>query len=235
MATTTSRTATADGPPAEVGGSRRSRRRERRNRENATQLSSTKERTSNVFWTPTVQEFEAEVSARKLSLPAFAAPALPPPPTSSRVNVVDGGESSDRMRETRENQLTLEMSMPPPEVLQAHDYEQSRAAIEVDDGVGYAEEASDITGSVELKETKSGEFGLWASRGMLAGAAALYGTNFGCVKLLEESVPMSLAAALRFTVAVVPFLPFLRKIKPGVVRGGFEVRRVHYRHKDQQL
>ncbi|CAN0380717.1 unnamed protein product, partial [Hapterophycus canaliculatus] len=64
---------------------------------------------------------------------------------------------------------------------------------------------------------------LWASRGMLAGAAMLYGTNFGCVKLLEESVPMSLAAALRFSVALVPFVPFLRKVNPGVFRAGAEV------------
>lgn len=65
--------------------------------------------------------------------------------------------------------------------------------------------------------------GLWASRGMLAGAAMLYGTNFGCVKLLEESVPMSLAAALRFSVALVPFIPFLKKVNPGVFRAGAEV------------
>ena len=66
--------------------------------------------------------------------------------------------------------------------------------------------------------------GLWASRGMLAGTAMLYGTNFGCVKLLEETIPMSLAAVLRFTIAVVPFLHFLRKINLGVFRAGVEVR-----------
>lgn len=64
---------------------------------------------------------------------------------------------------------------------------------------------------------------VWVSRGMLAGAAMLYGTNFGCVKLLEETVPMSLAAALRFSVAFVPFLPFLTKIKPQVFKAGAEV------------
>ncbi|CAN0510151.1 unnamed protein product, partial [Scytosiphon promiscuus] len=58
---------------------------------------------------------------------------------------------------------------------------------------------------------------------MLAGAAMLYGTNFGCVKLLEETVPMSLAAVLRFTLAVVPFLPFLVKTNLGVFRAGVQV------------
>ena len=68
--------------------------------------------------------------------------------------------------------------------------------------------------------------GLWASRGMLLVAAMLYGTNFGCVKLLEETVPMSLAAVLRFTVSVTPFLPFLLKTNLGVFRAGVEVRDV---------
>lgn len=53
---------------------------------------------------------------------------------------------------------------------------------------------------------------MWVSRGMLAVVAMLFGTNFGCVKLLQETVPMRLGAALRFTVAVTPFLPFLIKI-----------------------
>ena len=63
---------------------------------------------------------------------------------------------------------------------------------------------------------------LWASRAMLVGVAIIYGTNFGCVKLLEESVPVSLAAALRFSVAVIPFIPFLR-VTPGVFKAGVEV------------
>ena len=81
-----------------------------------------------------------------------------------------------------------------------------------------------------MKAVSSGA-GLWASRGMLAGAAMLYGTNFGCVKLIEETVPMSLATALRFTVAVIPFLPFLMKINPGVFRSGVEVKCVLCRGK----
>ncbi|CAM9531481.1 unnamed protein product [Discosporangium mesarthrocarpum] len=66
--------------------------------------------------------------------------------------------------------------------------------------------------------------GVWASRGLLVAAAAVYGTNFGCVKLLEESLPMSLAAALRFSVAMVPFLPFAFKSSPAVLKAGAEVR-----------
>lgn len=66
--------------------------------------------------------------------------------------------------------------------------------------------------------------GLWASRALLVGSAALYGTNFACVKLLQESVPMSLVAAWRFSLAVLPFVPHLLKVKPGVLRAGLEVR-----------
>lgn len=82
-----------------------------------------------------------------------------------------------------------------------------------------------IKGATLTPEEMAADSGVdvWASRGMLAGAAMLYGTNFGCVKLLEETVPMSLAAALRFSVALVPFLPFLRKIKPEVFKAGAEV------------
>lgn len=65
--------------------------------------------------------------------------------------------------------------------------------------------------------------GIWASRGMLATAAVLFGTGFGCVKLLDEAIPMSLVTALRFTVAVIPFLPFLIKTNLGVFRAGVEV------------
>ncbi|CAM9469349.1 unnamed protein product [Choristocarpus tenellus] len=65
--------------------------------------------------------------------------------------------------------------------------------------------------------------GVWVSRGLLAGVAALYGTNFGCVKLLEESVPISLAAALRFSVALVPFLPSLVRTSPAVLKAGIEI------------
>ena len=75
----------------------------------------------------------------------------------------------------------------------------------------------------ELLTAVNSGAGLWASRGILAGVAMLYGTEFGCVKLLEETIPMSLAAVLRFTVAAVPFLLFLIKTNLGVFRAGVEV------------
>ena len=69
--------------------------------------------------------------------------------------------------------------------------------------------------------------GMWAPRGVLVVSAMLYGTNFGRVKLLQEIIPMSLAAAVRFTaVAVMPFLPIPIKINLGVFRAGVEVCRV---------
>jgi drug/metabolite transporter (DMT)-like permease len=41
----------------------------------------------------------------------------------------------------------------------------------------------------------------------------MYGTNFGSVKILEEAMPASMAAAVRFTMATVVLLPMLRGLK----------------------
>ena len=97
--------------------------------------------------------------------------------------------------------------------------EASSSVEEEDEG---GEKEGDEEEEEVVTEVKSGA-GLWASRGILGGVAILYGTNFGCVKLLEETIPMSLAAVLRFTVAAVPFLPFLIKTNLGVFRAGVEV------------
>lgn len=53
-----------------------------------------------------------------------------------------------------------------------------------------------------------------------------FGTNFGCVKILEDALDPSVASLLRFTLAALVFLPYLLKSvfkKPQLVLGGLEV------------
>ena len=76
-------------------------------------------------------------------------------------------------------------------------------------------------------DSKDAEDKKWVARGLLMAVAAFYGTNFGCVKVLDEALAPSMAASLRFTLAGVVFLPYLLKMKKeqmNVVLGGAEVR-----------
>ena len=110
-----------------------------------------------------------------------------------------------------ERQQLLDMTQPPAELLKSAESRQF-------------EDSPTATGATALSvESASDGLSLWASRGMLAAAAMIYGTNFGCVKLLEEGLPMSLAAALRFSVSVVPFIPALLRINRSVLMAGAEV------------
>jgi hypothetical protein len=42
---------------------------------------------------------------------------------------------------------------------------------------------------------------VWQGRGIVVGAAAIYGTNFAAIKLLDPVVPVAVSAALRFCLA----------------------------------
>jgi len=67
---------------------------------------------------------------------------------------------------------------------------------------------------------------LWGARILLLLVAALYGTNFGSVKILEESLEPSISAFLRFTVSALVFSPWLISgltSKSSTVIGGLEV------------
>jgi drug/metabolite transporter (DMT)-like permease len=67
----------------------------------------------------------------------------------------------------------------------------------------------------------------WIARAVLVLVAAVYGTNFSCVKLLGQALDPSLASLLRFTVAGAVFSPYvLDHVKKGntkLVIGGVEV------------
>ena len=64
------------------------------------------------------------------------------------------------------------------------------------------------------------KIGLWGSRGILVIVAILYGTNFACVKLLQQTVPVSLAFALRILISAFPLLPFLFKLNFEIFKAG---------------
>jgi drug/metabolite transporter (DMT)-like permease len=67
---------------------------------------------------------------------------------------------------------------------------------------------------------------IWRARGILITVSAFYGTNFGCVKILNEAIDPSIAALCRFSIAAAVFLPKLIKIiktNPDLVRGGLEI------------
>lgn len=66
----------------------------------------------------------------------------------------------------------------------------------------------------------------WSSRIILLVVSAFYGTNFGCVKILGESLHPGVAASFRFTIAALVFLPQLIavfKSNRKLVMGGIEV------------
>ncbi|KAG5192453.1 hypothetical protein JKP88DRAFT_266157 [Tribonema minus] len=65
--------------------------------------------------------------------------------------------------------------------------------------------------------------GLWQARLLLLLASALYGTNFASVKLLEESLEPSTAAALRFGIAALALAPALTRITGKALRDGLEI------------
>lgn len=50
---------------------------------------------------------------------------------------------------------------------------------------------------------------IWKARLLLIAAAALYGTNFTVVKIVDESIPVGIATALRFGMAAIVALPWL--------------------------
>lgn len=65
-----------------------------------------------------------------------------------------------------------------------------------------------------------------SARATLLFVSMLYGTNFGCVKILGDALDPSFASLVRFTLAGSVFLPYLVKNlseKPTLVRGGMEV------------
>ena len=69
--------------------------------------------------------------------------------------------------------------------------------------------ADKIAGSGLQSELKNVMSDIWKARLLVILAAALYGTNFTCVKVLEESVAPGASTTLRFALASLATLPWL--------------------------
>ena len=79
---------------------------------------------------------------------------------------------------------------------------------------------------LSVQETEEESNSKWIARIILVVVSAFYGTNFGCVKILGEALDPSVAAAFRFTLAALVFLPYSLKVlktKPQLIKGGLEV------------
>lgn len=90
------------------------------------------------------------------------------------------------------------------------------------------QQVSDIEDTLAAPPTPIGFNGkeAWLSRGILLLCAALYGTNFASVKMLDESLAPSLAAMFRFSLAGLVFAPSLFKNgfkNKSITFGGMEV------------
>jgi len=65
--------------------------------------------------------------------------------------------------------------------------------------------------------------GISTARLVILGVAALYGTNFGSVKILESSLDPSAAAFVRFGIASLAMLPLLKNLRKEAIRPGLEI------------
>jgi len=89
---------------------------------------------------------------------------------------------------------------------------------ELEDVEGLREKGGEL--SQETPRWQTWEF-LWP-RGLILVIAAIWGTNFGSVKWLQDVMPASLAAAIRFSIATSALAPAVWKARnnPDVLRGG---------------
>jgi len=64
---------------------------------------------------------------------------------------------------------------------------------------------------------------LQRTRLILLMVAALYGTNFGSIKIMQEALDPSVAAILRFTLALAALSPFLKSVPKDMIKPGVEI------------
>lgn len=77
--------------------------------------------------------------------------------------------------------------------------------------------------TLDARPILGGDGGKNMARATMLAVAAMYGTNFGAVKILEEAMPASVAAALRFAMASIVLLPLLKGMSAKVVRPSVEI------------
>ncbi len=71
--------------------------------------------------------------------------------------------------------------------------------------------------SIQPKSFEPTISSVWTARLLIVFAASLYGTNYSTIKILQESIPTEIGAALRFSVAALVTIPFLFQQKNVVV------------------
>lgn len=67
---------------------------------------------------------------------------------------------------------------------------------------------------------------IWQARVMLLIAAALYGTNFTFVKVLNENMPLEFGTFLRFSLAAMSTMPFLFSKQSSMVKGSDDAQNI---------
>ena len=88
------------------------------------------------------------------------------------------------------------------------------------------QKTNDIINSYMQSPENLSDSEIWKARFILLSVSAFYGTNFACVKILEDNIDSSIAALSRFAVAALVFSPNLLKCirtNPALVLGGLEV------------
>ncbi|KAG5192357.1 hypothetical protein JKP88DRAFT_266232 [Tribonema minus] len=77
--------------------------------------------------------------------------------------------------------------------------------------------------SLDELDGDSSNGSVWLARGTLLTVAALYGTNYSSIKVLQEMWDGDGAAAVRFIIAAVCTLPWLVKLPKEALAGGLQV------------
>jgi hypothetical protein len=102
----------------------------------------------------------------------------------------------DLLQFEQHTKLVLD-SMPSP----------TMTVVESDRTIGVAPISSSPSAPISGVALKDGEksssssLSLWQGRAIVIGAAAIYGTNFAAIKLLDPVIPLAASAAIRFTLA----------------------------------
>jgi drug/metabolite transporter (DMT)-like permease len=90
------------------------------------------------------------------------------------------------------------------------DHEHFIELLEMEDAMKYEENGNDLIKTHLTNEESSPILNkVWQSRLMVLFAAALYGTNFTAIKILDENIPTSVGPVLRFALAAFVTLPFV--------------------------
>lgn len=132
----------------------------------------------------------------------------------SRVGVREGVCVSGRRREgwVRRGRSTVRLNVS------LQDRDLAELEIDVNKNVKEGE-----TEEVEVPKEKRSVWAYLWPRLLLLAVSAAYGTNFGMVKLLDESLRHSASALLRFSVASAALLPFMIGAPKKLIREGLRI------------